>query len=139
MGQIAQTGKCRLLLQHGPPNNPVTAAQLLPHLQAMVQQPGQQYGQSFSAQPQPTYVKGMIPNAQQSFPLANTTNLPSMPGNFQQPALGQAITNGVNTIPIAQCQIPGCQQPAHVDPSGGQVSNYCSKLHREYVTSSHRS
>lgn len=35
--------------------------------------------------------------------------------------------------PPADCLIPDCGQPVHVDPTGMQASEYCSQRHREYV------
>lgn len=37
-----------------------------------------------------------------------------------------------NSAP-AECVIPGCGQPVHIDSKGLKTSEYCSMRHREYV------
>ncbi|KAF7289621.1 hypothetical protein HMN09_01324300 [Mycena chlorophos] len=43
-----------------------------------------------------------------------------------------AAPNGAPLVgPVPDCLIPGCGQPVHVDATTGNVSEYCSKKHRE--------
>ncbi|KAH8112673.1 hypothetical protein DFH11DRAFT_470120 [Phellopilus nigrolimitatus] len=100
------------------------AVQLLPHVQAMFQPQGAQGGQAAVVHSAPMAAPrgGGRGQHAQAPPLINTTNPQVVPGAFQAP---------VQPVASACCRIPGCQQPAHVDMNDGQMSNYCSMLHRE--------
>lgn len=99
----------------------------------MVQAQAQQNAQSFPPQAQPVTMptKVLKPQVQQTGPLTTTSNLATVRGAFQMPE--QTLQTGVEANPIINCLIPGCQQTAHIDPASGQVGNYCSMQHREYV------
>ncbi|KAI5120714.1 hypothetical protein M0805_007675 [Coniferiporia weirii] len=100
------------------------AAHLLPHVQAMLQPQVPQSPQTAYIQPVSMAAPKATARAQntQAAPLANTTNFRTNQGSFQ---------NQIHPAAAAECQIPGCQQPVHIDQNDGQMSDYCSMLHRQ--------
>jgi len=46
-------------------------------------------------------------------------------------------TRSAPSAPPATCALPGCNEPAFVDPASGQVFPYCSKRHATRMNLSH--
>ncbi|KAJ7196841.1 hypothetical protein GGX14DRAFT_537060 [Mycena pura] len=66
-------------------------------------------------------------------PFLNSTKQAAPPAVAVAVSPGPAAPNG--GPPVLDCLIPDCGQPVHVD-SSGNMSDYCSKKHREEAVSS---